>query len=224
VYTHNWAQLVAFIAFVLLQVPLPLLVVQILAIDLGMDVWPSLALIMEPPESGLMKKSPRRTGTRLIDPAILLRGAYVGAIVSTVVLFWAFQTWMAGGWNFGQATVSDPTVYAKGTTIVMAGIMAGQLGNFFAARSSSESVFRLNPLRNRWLFPGILSQLAVLAAIIYVPFLQPLFGTAPLTLLDWAYLYCLAPSVVLIEELRKAFVRRLSRKRRDGKNFAAKAQ
>jgi magnesium-transporting ATPase (P-type) len=209
VYTHNWAQLMIFIAFVLLQVPLPLLVVQVLAIDLGMDVWPSLALIMEPPEPNIMKKSPRRAGSRLIDHSILLRGVYVGAIISSVGLFWAFQTWMAGGWALGQATLNDPTVYAKGTTIVMASIMAGQLGNFFAARSGSESVLRLDPRRNRWLFPGILLQLVVLGVIVYVPFLQPIFGTAPLTPLDWIYLYSLAPLVILIEELRKAFIRRL---------------
>lgn len=212
VYTHNWAELVTFIAFVLLQVPLPLLVVQVLAIDLAMDVWPSLALIMEPPEADVMKKSPRRTGSRLIDPGILLRGLYVGIIISISGLFWAFQTWKATGWNFGQAIVSDPIAYAKGTTIVMAGIMAGQLGNFFAARSSSESIFRLNPLRNRWLFPGIVSQLAILACIVYTPFLQPLFGTAPLSPSDWIYLYSLAPLILVLEEIRKAAIRFSRRK------------
>jgi len=207
VYTHNWAELVTFIAFVLLQVPLPLLVVQVLAIDLAMDVWPSLALIMEPPELDVMKRSPRRTGSRLIDPGILLRGLYVGIIISVSGLFWAFQTWKATGWNFGQATVSDPIVYAKGTTIVMASIMAGQLGNFFAARSSSESIFRLNPLRNKWLFAGILSQLAVLMCIVYLPFLQPLFGTASILPSDWIYLYSLAPLILVLEETRRAVIR-----------------
>jgi magnesium-transporting ATPase (P-type) len=213
VYTHNWAELVTFIAFVLLRVPLPLLVVQVLAIDLGMDILPSLALTMEPPELDVMKKSPRRAGSRLMDRAILLRSLYVGIIISIGGLFWAFQTWKATGWDFGQVMVGDPLVYAKGTTIVMTGIMAGQLGNFFAARSSSESIFRQNPLRNRWLLPGILSQLVILVVIVYTPFLQPLFGTAPLKALDWIYLYSFAPLVVLIEELRKAFVRRMNHTR-----------
>lgn len=211
VFTHNWAELVAFVAFVLLQVPLPLLVVQVLAIDLGLDVFPSLALIMEPPEPDVMKRSPRRLGTRLIDAPILLRALYVGIIVSVGSLVWAFHTWMTAGWSFGQATVGDPLAYAKGTTVVMAGIIAGQLGNFFFARTSSYSAFRLNPLRNRWLFLGIVSQVTILAAMVYAPFLQPLFRTASLSLADWIVLYSLAPMVLLIEETRKVVTKGLAK-------------
>jgi magnesium-transporting ATPase (P-type) len=116
---------------------------------------------------------------------------------------------MIGGWSFGQAIVADPIVYAKGTTVVLVGIMAGQLGNFLSARTSSESAFRLNPLRNRWLFAGILAQVGILVTIVYVPFLQPLFRTAPLSLMDWVILYSLAPLVLLIEEIRKALARTL---------------
>jgi magnesium-transporting ATPase (P-type) len=211
VFTHNWAELVTFVAFVLLQVPLPLLVVQVLAIDLALDVFPSLALIMEPPEPDVMKRPPRRLGSRLIDAPMLLRALYVGIIVAVGSLAWAFHTWMMTGWSFGQATVSDPLVYAKGTTIVMAGIIAGQLGNFFSARTSSHSAFRLNPLRNRWLFVGILAQVAILAAMVYAPFLQPLFRTASLSLTDWIILYSLAPMVLLVEEMRKMITRSLAK-------------
>lgn len=215
VFTHNWAELVTFVAFVLLQVPLPLLVVQVLAIDLGMDVFPSLALTMEPPEPNAMKRAPRRLGSRLIDAPLLLRSLYVGIIVSIGALAWAFHTWMTAGWSFGQAVVSDPWVYAKGTTVVLAGIMAGQLGNFFSARTSAESTFRLSPLRNRWLFLGILAQIAILAAVVYVPFLQPLFRTAPLSPMDWIILYSLAPIVIAIEEIRKSLTRGLTRRKRN---------
>ncbi len=204
VFTHNWAELMTFLAFVLLQVPLPLLVVQVLAIDLAMDVLPSLALTMEPPEPDVMKKPPRRAGSRLIDPIILGRALYVGIIISIGALFWAFRSWMSTGWTFGQMTLSDPEVYARGTTIVMAGIMAGQLGNLFLARSSSGSIFRMSPLRNKWLLAGIVSQVTILAALVYVPFLQPLFETAPLSLSDWIFLYAMAPLVLLAEELRRA--------------------
>ena len=209
VFTHNWAELMTFLAFVLLQVPLPLLVVQVLAIDLAMDVLPSLALTMEPPEPNVMKKPPRHAGSRLIDPTILGKALYVGIIISIGALFWAFRSWMSAGWTLGQMTLNDPQIYARGTTIVMAGIIAGQLGNLFSARSSSESAFRMSPLRNKWLLAGILSQVVILLVLVYAPFLQPLFKTAPLSLTDWMFLYGMAPLVLLVEELRKAARRRL---------------
>jgi magnesium-transporting ATPase (P-type) len=103
----------------------------------------------------------------------------------------------------------DPTLYARGTTVVMAGIMMGQLGNLFAARTGSRSALRLSPLRNRWLLVGVFAELCIMAAIVYVPFLQPLFGTAALLPTDWLFLSALAPLAFLLEELRKLLSRRL---------------
>jgi potassium/sodium efflux P-type ATPase len=208
VFAHNWAELLAFLVFILLQTPLPLLVVQVLAIDLGMDVFPSLSLIMEPPEPDAMTKPPRKSGTRLINVSTLLRSCYVGVVVSAGAIFWAFNIWRGSGWALGNNATLDPLLYARGTTVVMAGIMIGQLGNLFSARSSSRSAFQLSPLRNRWLFPGILALFAIMVAIIYTPFLQPLFGTAPLLPSDWLFLLLLAPVALLLEELRKALARR----------------
>jgi Ca2+-transporting ATPase len=211
VFTHNWAQLLAFVVFVVLQTPLPLLVIQILAIDLGMDLLPSLSLIMEPPEPDVMRKPPRKSGTRLINASILLRSLYLGLVISAGAIFWAFNVWSSGGWTLGQRGLLDPVIYARGTTVVMVGIMMGQLGNLFAARTRSKSAFQLNPLKNRWLFLGILAQFCIMAAIVYVPFLQLVFGTAPLLLLDWLFLFLLAPVTLLLEELRKLLMRQRNR-------------
>jgi len=209
VFTHNWAELLAFLVFVLLQTPLPLLVVQVLAIDLGMEVFPSLSLIMEPPEPDVMEKPPRKSGTRLISLSTLLGSCYLGLVVSAGAIWWAFNVWGSGGWALGNNATLDPMLYARGTTVVMAGIMIGQLGNLFAARTNVKSAFKLNPLRNRWLFPAIFAEFCVMVAIIYVPFLQPLFGTAPLLLSDWLFLLTLAPVALLLEELRKLITRHL---------------
>lgn len=211
VYTHNMAELVAAIVFILLHVPLPLTAVQVLAIDLLLDVAPSLSLIMEPPEPGVLTKPPEKVRRRLIDAGILLRSFYIGLFVSTIGILSAFDIWSEAGWVFGQNIVADPMVYARGTTAVMFAIAAGQLGNIFAARTSTASAFTLNPLRNRWLFIGILAQQGILLAIVYVPFLQQLFGTAPLHLTELLSLYLLAPAVLLLEEIRKFFARKMMR-------------
>lgn len=99
-----------------------------LAIDLGMDVLSSLALIMEPPEPDVMMKPPRKTGTKLINISTLLKGLYIGVFASAVAIYVAFNVWGSTGWTLGQSTVSDAAVYARGATIVMTGIMMGQLG------------------------------------------------------------------------------------------------
>jgi len=208
VFTHNWAQLLAFLVFVFLQVPLPILVVQILAIDLGMDIWPSLALIIEPPEPGVMDRPPRRADSRLLDATILLKALYVGFIIGAGSLLWVFHTWMTGGWSFGQPVVNDPQIYAKGTAVFVAGIMTGQLGNFLSIRAGSGSALQLSPLRNRWLFIGVGLQVCILLALVYIPFLQPLFNTAPLSSLDWAALCSIAVVVLIVEEVRKVAARK----------------
>ncbi len=203
VYTHNWAELVAFVVFVLLQTPLPLLVIQVLVIDLGMDVLPSLALIMEPPEPNVMMKPPRKTGTRLINLSTLLKGLHLGIIASGMAIAWAFTVWSTGGWILGQSAVGEAAVYARGTTVVMAGIMMGQVGNLLSARTTSSSAFKRNPFENPWIIRGVLVLFAILFAITYLPFLQPIFGTSPLLPIDWLWLSLLIPTTFLAEELRK---------------------
>jgi Ca2+-transporting ATPase len=212
VFTHNWAQLFAFLVFVFFQVPLPILVVQILAIDLGMDVWPSLGLVLEPPEQGVMDRPPRPARERLLDPKILFRALQVGLIIGVGSLMWVFHTWMGAGWSFGQTTVSDPQSYAKGTTLYVAGIMAGQLGNFLSIRAGAQSAFRTNQFRSKWPLVGVTLQIAVLTALIYVPFFQPFFNTVPISASDWLYLCGLGALVLITEEARK-IMRRLVSKR-----------
>lgn len=210
IFTHNFAELGTFIAFVIFGLPLPLLVIQILAIDLGMDVLPSLALIMEPPKSDVMAKLPRKIN-RLLNLKVLLRAAYIGTLlVSTATLLFAFSIWGNAGWMLGQKTVTNPIEYAKGTTAVMVGIMAAQLGNLFAIRTSRESAFKLSPLKNKWLFLGIISQIVIMMVIVYIPFLQPIFGTAALTLNELLCLYLLAPAIFFIEEMRKFIFRKIN--------------
>ena len=68
----------------------------------------------------------------------------------------------------------------------------------------------MSPFRNRWIFFGILGAIAVMAAIIYIPFLQPVFGTAPLLASDLLFLILLAPTALALEELRKLLTRKLA--------------
>jgi Ca2+-transporting ATPase len=211
VFAHNWAELIPYVLYALLHIPLPLLVVQVLAIDLGLDVIPSLALSREPPEMGIMQERPRSVTERLFNAKVFLRSLYIGAIIATGAIIGCFFTWTAGGWHIGMNTVPNNAFYVKGTTMTFAGIVIAQVGNVLATRTNRLSVFRTSPKSNKWIWAGIASQFSILSLLIYVRLMQGFFGTAPLGLSDWAFLALLAVIVVCVEEVRKWFTRRLTK-------------
>jgi magnesium-transporting ATPase (P-type) len=210
VFAHNWAELTPFILYVMLNIPLPLLVVQVLAIDLGIDVIPSLALSREQPEKGIMREPPRSVTERLFNKGVFLRSLYIGLIISAGAMFGCLSTWSMGGWHFGTLSISNP-VYIKGTTMTFAGIVVAQVGNVLACRTSKTSVFKTSLRSNKWIWLGIAAQISILSAIVYVPLLQNAFGTASLGLNDWLFLAMLAVIIIFAEEIRKFFARRLPR-------------
>ena len=209
VFSHNWAELIPYMLYALLGIPLPLLVVQVLAIDLAIDVIPSLALSREPPEAGIMQEPPRSLKERLFTAKVFLRSFYIGLIIAVGAMYGCLSAWMAGGWQLGMALPADSPVYVKGVTMTFAGIVVAQVGNVLACRTSRVSIFKTKLSTNKWIILGIAAQLAVLAFLIYVPFVQPFFGTTALGVWDWAFLASLALLVVFAEEIRKFFARRL---------------
>lgn len=212
VFTHNWAQLLPFMLYALLGIPLPLLVVQILAIDLGIEVVPSLALSREPPESGMMLEPPRSVKERLFNKKVFLKSLYMGLIIGVGALYGCLTTWSKAGWYLGSPTPPASEVYAKGTTMTFAGIVTGQVGNVLACRTNKQSVFKTGIKSNKWIWVGIATQISTMSLLIYVPIFQGFFGTTSIGLQDWLHLIALACIVVLVEEFRKLLSRKLANK------------
>jgi magnesium-transporting ATPase (P-type) len=214
VFAHNWAELIPYLLFVLTGIPLPLLVTQVLAIDLGIEVIPSLALSIEPPESDIMKRPPRSRRERLFDPKTIARSFFLGIFVCVVALIGCFLVWSHGGWTYGEGFAFDNPIYRQGTTMTFAGIVLAQSANLFACRSGRTSILKVGLFSNKWIWFGIASQILILSGIIYLPFLQNIFGTYPLTLQNWALLVLLAPLPLLAEEIRKRIADRIASIRR----------
>jgi magnesium-transporting ATPase (P-type) len=209
IFAHLAPEAIPFVVFALFGTPVPLTVMQILAIDLGTETLPALALGVEPAEPDVMRRPPRRRGDHLLDLAALLRGyAFLGGL-STVAVLGAFFLFLAGhGWTWGQPDPPTPLVGAQATTVVFVGIVVMQVANAFACRTERASVLGVGLLSNRFLLAGIAFELVLTAALVYVPWLQPLFGTAPIGWPWWAGPVAVAPLILLAEELRKAVVRR----------------
>ena len=211
VFSHNWAELIPYVLYALLGIPLPLLVVQVLAIDLAIDVIPSLALSREPPEPGIMQEPPRSVKERLFNAKVFLRSFYIGVIIAAGAMFGCLSVWSAGGWHLGMQLSSDSVVYIKGTTMTFAGIVIAQVGNVLACRTSKVSIFKTSLSSNKWIWIGIAAQVSIISFLVYVPLMQRLFGTTALGLVDWVFLAVFACIVIFAEEVRKWFARRRER-------------
>ncbi|GGM33890.1 magnesium-transporting ATPase [Micromonospora sonchi] len=182
---HTTPEVVPFLIFALSAgaVPLPLTVLQILAIDLGTETVPALALGREPAEPGLMERPPRRRTDRVIDRRMLLRAwAFLGLISAVLVMAGFFAVLLSGGWTPGAPTGPGSPLhetYLQATTMTFLGIVACQVGTAFAARTERAPLRAVGVFTNRPLLWGIAFELAVAAAIVTVPPLPDLFATRP---------------------------------------------
>jgi magnesium-transporting ATPase (P-type) len=209
IFASNVPELVPFLAFVLLGLPLPLTVMQILAVDLGTDLVPALALGAEPPEPGVMDRPPRARGERLLSAGRLVHAyGFLGVIEAALSLGAFFWTYWVAGWRPGLPMASSGDLYVRATTMTLAGIVAAQVGNLFACRTDRESVVRAGLGSNRLIFVGIASEIGILVMLMLVPPFPRLFGLAPLAFAEWGILLAFPVVLVALEEARKAFVRR----------------
>jgi magnesium-transporting ATPase (P-type) len=188
IFTHAVPEVAPFLLFAVAggAIPLPLTVMQLLAIDLITDTLPALALSREPAEPGLMDRLPRPRTERLIGGALLARAwGFLGLISAALVLGGFFVVLTRGGWHLHADTgPGSPLhhVYQQATTVAWLGIVACQVGTAFAARTERASLRSVGLTTNPLLLGAIAIELAFAAALVYVPFLHPVFGTAALSL------------------------------------------
>jgi len=161
-----------------------------------------------------MARPPRPRSEKLLNGPTLLRGyCFLGLLLSVGGMFGYFWQLSRRGWHWG-VTGADP-LFAPGTlfqregaTMVFLGIIIMQVANVFACRTERASVFTVGFFSNRLVFAGIAFELVFAAVLIYVPFFQKIFGTAPVGWECWMVLFLFTPLVFLAEEGRKAWVRR----------------
>ena len=201
IFAHATPEVVPFLVFALSggAVPLPLTVMQILAIDLGTEILPALALGRERAEPGLMDRPPRPRREGVIRRTMLIRAwILVGGIEAALVMGGFFFVLVRAGWSPGDAVGSGDAMhdaYVTATTMTFAGIVACQIGTAVAARTERASLRSIGFFSNPLLLWGIAFEVVFAAAVIYVPALQPLFHTAPLGVTELALL---APFPVVV--------------------------
>jgi sodium/potassium-transporting ATPase subunit alpha len=206
--TSNIPEIVPYLAFVMLRIPLPLTVIQILAVDLGTDMLPALALGAEPPHAIVMQRPPRPRGERLLSWPLLARAyLFLGPLEALGAMAVFLFVLGAGGWRYGDVLGAMDPLYLRATTGCLAAIVLAQMINVFVCRDPLLPAWRFAPLGNRLLLAGLAVELSLLLAIVYTPWGNRLFGTAALPTDVWLYALPFALAMGLAEELRKAVLR-----------------
>ncbi len=185
-------------------IAVPLLATQILWINLLTDSAPALALGMDEPPDGVMRRPPRRLTDRVIDAEMWVGILWIGAVMAVVTLL-ALDLRLPGG------IVGDSGNVVEARTMAFTTLVVAQLFNCFNARSDRTSAFH-GLFTNRFLWGAIALSAMLQVAVVNLPFLNDAFGTAPLGLEEWLICIGLASVVLWAAEAKKLLERRLRSK------------
>jgi magnesium-transporting ATPase (P-type) len=202
--TSNVPELVPYLAFVLFSIPLPLTIIQILAVDLGTDMVPALALGAERPEAGVMQRPPRARRERLLSWGLLAR-AYLllGPLEAAAGLAAFFLVLHGAGWAYGETLAGADPLYRQATTACLVAIVVMQVANLFVCRHPHAPLWSRGLAGNPLIAIGLAVELAFILLIVYLPAAQSVFGTAAIDAATWLTAVPFALAMMALDELRK---------------------
>jgi len=222
IFASNVPEVLPFLLSALFNLPLALTVTQILAIDLGTDLLPALALGTEPPEKSVMQRPPRRRNAPWLDRGLLARAfLWLGPIEAVLCFAGFFGVYLLAGYTdllhlprvdwlpFAQRLAMPAgRDYILATTVFHAGVVMAQVGNAFACRTERGRGRQLGWLRNKFLLAGVAAEVVLILLLIYVPFLADRLEHLPLPAAWWGVLATFPFVLYGLDRVRKSVVRR----------------
>ncbi|MCX7621071.1 MAG: cation-transporting P-type ATPase [Acidimicrobiales bacterium] len=215
--TDNVAELAPFVVWALSgnRFPLAIGVLQVLALDIGTDVFPALALGAEPPGSHLLERPPERR--HLIDRKLFARAfGLLGPVEAFVALAAFTVSFVADGWRPGDP-FPEGTALLKASGAAFAAIVFGQVANAFACRSTTRTAWRVPIGTNPLLLTAVCIELVILAASLQLEPLARLLGQAPPTLAGFGTAVLAGPAILVADALQKTAKRWLHRRQSNGR-------
>jgi Ca2+-transporting ATPase len=182
----------------ILGLPVPLLPIHLLWVNLVTDGLPALALSVEPAEGDVMKRPPRNPKESIFAHGLGLHAIWVGILMGVIVL--SIQAW------------SLANVDAHWQTMVFTVLCLTQLGHVLAIRSERQSLFKMGLFSNKPLLGAVVLTFLLQMAIIYIPAMNRIFKTEPLTAGELLMAIAASSIVFFAVEVEKWIVRRFGRK------------
>ena len=209
VLVSNGPEILPYLLYIVLPIPLPLSILQILSIDLGTDLVPAMALGQEPPDPEAMQRPPRRLGDRLLDFPLLAHSyLFLGLVEAGYSLLLFFYVLTQGGWQLGERlSPSDPLVRSA-SGAVLATIILMQIGNLVGRRSQTRSGLDRGLLTNKLIVAGVGLEIAFSWALLYWPPVQTLLGTGPVLIHVYGLAWLGPLLIFAVDYLRKRIAAR----------------
>jgi Ca2+-transporting ATPase len=194
-FSSNVGEVLAVFLGIMLGLPLPLLAIQILWVNLITDSLPALALSVDPVAPGVMKRKPRPRSEGIFTRLTLLDMALIGTAtgVGTLGLFYMY---LPGGVD-------------EARTMAFTGLVVFQMWNCLNCRSEGKSLFGKSLMGNKYLIAAIAISVVLQWIILYLPILEDVFRTVPISPYDWLMISLVTSSTVVLIEARKLAFRLL---------------
>ena len=188
----NIGEILVLLVASLAGMPLPLLPVQILWTNLVTDGLPALGLAMEPVDSDVMKKPPRKKSEGIVTKNLM----WVMLIQGVFIAFCTLAPFIIEVYWFDAELI-------KAQTMAFTVLVFCQKFHVFNCRSAWQSVFKIGVFSNKTLNWAVLIILSSQLLLVYVPALEDIFGVVPLSLLDWAIVLFFSIQPLVLMELVK---------------------
>ncbi|MCP4229418.1 MAG: cation-translocating P-type ATPase [bacterium] len=204
----NAGELIVMLIATAFGMPLPLLPIQILWVNLITDGAPALALGVDPAVKGILNRPPRKRDAFLFE---LREGVLIpvqGLIIGLATIFAFYLSYYV----FDEGLTAARTMAFSVLTL-------SQLFHALNCRSQDHSFFAIGPLKNKWLLLAVTLSFSIHMAVVYVPFLQPVFKTIPLNFQDWYIVLLISSAPFVIMEAYKLIRRLILKLRKDEEGY-----
>jgi len=208
IFSSNIGELISIFFMIIIGLPAPLTAVMLLIINLLTDIFPALALGIEPVEKSILQRPPRKPGEKLLSRPFITRFVLSGSVIGLATAGAFIWTLSNLGWSYGQPLEPDSPLYFEAATMAFATLALLQMVHTFNSRSEIESVFSMPFFNNRYLILAVLVSTLLTIFFVQWEFLEKYIGTVAMSGTEWLMITVASFSVLLFEETRKFFARR----------------
>ncbi|MBN1286531.1 MAG: cation-translocating P-type ATPase [Anaerolineae bacterium] len=190
----NVGEIAIIFVSMLAALPIPLLPIHLLWLNLVTDGAPALALGLEKGEPDIMRRKPRPAKEPIITGELWIMTA-VQTVLEAFVTIGAFLIALSSFGVEWNAWTAEQITEAQ--TVAFFTLVTAELLRAYTARSERHNIWQIGVFTNKWMVYATVASFLLLLAVIFVPFLQPIFSTVPLNIseLEYTFLLALLPSI-----------------------------